>query len=427
MLQRLLWFVGAKYYEQMCEALATDPRTTWAWSEYLNTFDPLQVTEQEAQQILSAIPTGDHVEVFADGGLGTVWSPSVTEGVKRRSRRLLARTLRCWIGARPDRPEADVLEGPGEGGFSTWTNRPGTRRTAWETSFSSGWVKVFLDDIDSEVRQRIKCGAGTEILRLPEYGDVPAPPVIDGGGYSVAAPESISMGERSFVTDWRAAEHVALEHMKAIGFTVARLTGGSRDNGIDIIHPDAVAQVKMQGVSVSAPLIQQLRGTRAEVANHIFYSTSGYTAAAKVEAEQSGVALFLMDSGGGILPTGSHARNLLSEFTGIKEGPKAMVAGYVQEVEERVRQAFRNYTYKGWAKWAVANEPRPGVARRAIYYLIEAGDKINAAPELGDTSLRNILNYYRHTDLLAAVYCRELNLDYPGDGYRGPKTIHDFY
>lgn len=367
------------------------------------------------------------MEVFADGGLGTDWSPSITRGVKRHSRRLIARTLRRWIGSRADRSTPDIVDGPGEGGFSTWTNNPGTTKTAWETAFDAGWVKLFLDDIDSDVLRRIKRGAGTEILRLPEYGDLPSPPVIDGSGDSVKAQESSRTETRSLVTDWRAAEHAALEHMKAIGFTVARLTGGSRDKGIDITHPDAVAQVKMQGVSVTAPLIQQLRGTRPEVANHIFYSTSGYTSAAKAEAEHSGVALFIMDSIGRIVPMGSQARRLLSERSDSNERPEAVVAGYIQEVEERVRQAFRNYTYKGWAKWAVANEPRPGVARRAIYYLIEAGEKINAAPELGDDSLKFILNYYRHAELLAAVYCRELNLDYPGDRYRGPKTLNDFY
>lgn len=411
----------------MSATLATDPRTAWAWSEYLGTFDPLEVTEQEAQQILSAIPTGDHVEVFADGGIGTDKRLSITKDVKRHSRRLIARTLRRWIGVRADCSTPDILDGPGEGGFCTWTNTPGTARTDWETAFDGGWAKVFLDNIDSEILKRIKHGAGTEILRLPEYGDVPTPPIIYGNGNSVTALESPATEPRPFVTDWKAAEHYALEHMKAIGFTVARLTGGSRDKGIDITHPDAVAQVKMQGVSVSAPLIQQLRGTRPDVENHIFYSTSGYTAAAKTEAEYSGVVLFLMDSRGRVVPTGSHARELLTERGDRTESPEAVAAGYIQEVENRVGQAFRNYTYKGWVKWAVANEPRPGVARRAIYYLIEAADKINSAPRLGDDSLKFILNYYRHTELLAAVYCRELNLDYPGEGYRGPKTLNDFY
>lgn len=407
--------------------LAKDPRTAWAWSEYLCTMDPLEVSDEEAHQILAAIPTGDHVEVFADGGLGTNWSPAATKAVERQSRRLIARTLRCWIGVRAERSTAKVLTGPGEGGYSSRTNDPRTTRTAWETAFSAGWVKIFLDDISSEVFHRIKRGAGEAILRLPEYGDVLTPPVIDGNGGFETAQNLVGTEARSLVTDWREAEHSALEHMKALGFTVARLTGGSRDKGIDISHPDAVAQVKMQGVAVNAPQIQQLRGTRPEVANHVFYSTSGYTSAAKVEAERTGVALFLMDSLGRVVPVGSQAGNLLSEESDRTEGPEAVVAGYIQGVDIRVRQAFRNYTYKGWAKWAVANEPLPGVALRAMHYFIEAAERINRAPDLGDDSLRSVLNYYRHTELLAAVYCRELNLDYPGDGYRGPKTLNDFY
>jgi hypothetical protein len=52
------------------ELLTSDPRTMWAWAEYLEGRLSLPVSDEAARQVLAAIPPGDHVEIFGAVAIG---------------------------------------------------------------------------------------------------------------------------------------------------------------------------------------------------------------------------------------------------------------------------------------------------------------------------------------------------------------------
>lgn len=94
------------------------------------------------------------------------------------------------------------------------------------------------------------------------------------------------------VFSWEMAEELAAAHMREIGFLDARRTSGGADRGIDVIATGAAAQVKHTRVPVGGPDIQRVRGAAFGTSQVLFYSSSGYTAAALRAAELTEVALF---------------------------------------------------------------------------------------------------------------------------------------
>lgn len=92
------------------------------------------------------------------------------------------------------------------------------------------------------------------------------------------------------------AEELAAAHMRELGFGDARRTGAGTDRGIDVTAADAVAQVKHLSSPVGSPDIQRFRGAAHLIQNALFYSSSGYTRAAQLTADELGVALFRFDS-----------------------------------------------------------------------------------------------------------------------------------
>ncbi|MGX9901673.1 restriction endonuclease [Arthrobacter sp. SA17] len=151
-----------------------------------------------------------------------------------------------------------------------------------ESHFALPDDRHFYAFADQERYDRFDEGVGRSILRLPDNPLAPFPPEV---GTIRRLPSSESASHIRLVGDWRTAEDVALWHMSGpLGFFDSRLTGGVSDRGVDVEHPEAVAQVKMQANPVGSPLIRQLRGARPHLTNHVFYSTSGYTRAAITEA-----------------------------------------------------------------------------------------------------------------------------------------------
>ncbi|WAC50470.1 restriction endonuclease [Frigoribacterium sp. SL97] len=99
---------------------------------------------------------------------------------------------------------------------------------------------------------------------------------------------------------WQMAEELAQGHMQALGFTDARRAPNGPDGGVDVVAATAAAQVKHLSVPVGAPLVQQLRGAAHRLEHAIFYSKSGYTAAAVRFAREHRVALFAYDDAGDV-------------------------------------------------------------------------------------------------------------------------------
>lgn len=98
---------------------------------------------------------------------------------------------------------------------------------------------------------------------------------------------------------WQAAEHRAVDHMRSIGFGDATVTSRGADGGYDVRATGAVAQVKHWNKPVGRPELQGLFGiASAQHALALFYSSSGYTAAAREWASTTGMALFTTSPAG---------------------------------------------------------------------------------------------------------------------------------
>jgi len=108
------------------------------------------------------------------------------------------------------------------------------------------------------------------------------------------------------------AEDVAAEWKRYMGFIDATSTPVGPDCGLDVISTEAVAQVKMEGVPTSRPILQALHGVaQAEDKRGLFFSLNGYTKEAQVWGDSVGMPLFQFDLQGEPRPVNQFARRLL--------------------------------------------------------------------------------------------------------------------
>jgi hypothetical protein len=110
------------------------------------------------------------------------------------------------------------------------------------------------------------------------------------------------------------AEELAAAHMRSIGYLDARRTPSGTDAGVDVAAANAIAQVKYHAQAIGGPDIQRLRGAAFNHADALFYSSSGYTSAAVIAAELSGVALFRYSTSNEVTPVNARAIELESGF-----------------------------------------------------------------------------------------------------------------
>jgi TPR repeat protein len=112
----------------------------------------------------------------------------------------------------------------------------------------------------------------------------------------------------------REAEEVAAEWMRYLGFLDASVTPVGPDQGIDVDSSEAVAQVKMEGISTSRPTIQGIAGVAAlENKKAFFFSLGGFTSEAIDWSEKANVFLFQFDLQGEPRAINSHARKIIQE------------------------------------------------------------------------------------------------------------------
>lgn len=399
----------------MKELFLTDPRTMWAWADYLESQLDLPISDAMARQILEAIPDGDHVEVFGAAMISREWSPSdEEEDTVPDSAIFSARTFSTWII-----PSSAVNATVIPASDTHWSCGLGPSSAHWLSvsifSLSNGLdLYAFADESRID---RFSEGAGQSILRIPDNPLAPIPHFEE----SPRQVEAISPPSRRLLSDWHSAEDVAVGHMcTTLGLFDARLTGGVSDRGIDVEHPDAVAQVKMQATPVGSPQIRQLRGARPHLDGHIFYSTSGYTQSAIQEAAETNVALFTIAEDASVLPHGHRAEDLVMDGYRRRGGAEALVATYVNEVVGRITQAKRNYgnwkTGMGFVNHdALEALGRDEVVARAQLYLMGAIEAVEEAPMIGRVPNRTVVSHFRNADLRAAFCCSVLGLPYPGD------------
>ena len=113
-----------------------------------------------------------------------------------------------------------------------------------------------------------------------------------------------------FVGTWQAAESHAVEHLKGLGFLDAHLTQPGADGGLDALSSKAAAQVKHLSAPVGRPDLQKLVGAAQGRPVRVFYSSSGYSAAATTYANATGIALFYIVTGGVMASINQVARDL---------------------------------------------------------------------------------------------------------------------
>ncbi|BBH67719.1 hypothetical protein ACTI_44040 [Actinoplanes sp. OR16] len=414
-------------YADRPHPLADDPRSAWAYRRFVGGLQPGPVSADLGVRLLAALQPGDHVELIADAEFRGGWHASalLPKALRGTTEAIAVRTLRAWLLVIRRTGEIVVFPGPLATG------------EAIRTALNVGWpvsgfvaeltsakgrkvtVKVFLDALDATGFDVIENGAGKHIRRLPEAIEVPpAPDAASLRAYRAAVPAGLP-------TDWKAAEEIAAAHMRATGFPDARLTGAGRDGGIDVASSLAVAQVKMLAQPVGAPAVQQLRGARLNMTCYLFYSTSGYTSAAQAMADELGVCLFGIDRTGAVEPVNAAARTLLRAVVeSVGEAPSGPDAKeFADAVCVRIIAAD-----KATDKARSAHRQRfPSQFQVVAGYLMQAMENIQKAPATFDSAESAVI-YYHHTELLAAVYFRELGIPYPqGAGDAIPDTLDEFY
>ncbi|WJH25430.1 restriction endonuclease [Pseudarthrobacter defluvii] len=416
------------------QLLAKDPRTMWAWSVYAEYRFRLPVSSHQAQQILGAIPPGDHVEIFTAVVISAT-TPKPSPDAFPQGTRFAAKTFDSWVLPSQNAAEDVTVIPSADAELFTWTSFPTPVRVA-KTEFHMIDGRIISAYSDKKTSSWLHEGVGRSILRLPDNPLTPFPPGVGTGNMSAFPPDSDS--PKRLLSDWHSAEEVALWHMsERLAFFGSRLTGGVADKGVDVEHPQAVAQVKMQANPVGSPQIRQLRGARPHLANHIFYSTSGYTRAAIAEAAESSVALFLIDDDGTPCPYGAEAEQIILEGLRRHGGDEALVAAYIQSVSKRVMKAEANY---GWGQfgsvdaYAALRETHSknrNRLERAESHLKGAVNAVTHHPRIGSATHKSIVSHFRNADLRAAFFCQALGLAYPGDKPLGRNrktpTAADFY
>ncbi|GAB3849122.1 restriction endonuclease [Dactylosporangium cerinum] len=415
--------MGAARRETITGILHGDARTAWAYRQYIAQREPGVIGHDLGRKILAAVEPGDHVELFADAAVSKHDNLHHHHHAIQLTRTgtsefIVVRTMRSLMLCDRKLGSVEVLTDCTVGGASAFTSRA----TAWP---NVGWAtyvetsdgrtiafKIFLDKARGIEHEAIDKGVGRRIMRLPETPDVPPIPDLD------SLPEATPADRTAFLpTDWRSTEDITRAHMRSLGFVDAELTGGSRDGGIDVVAQDGVAQVKMQALPIGAPPVQQLRGTRPHIRYHLFYSTSGYTAAALRAANEIGVILFKIERDGDVSAANNQAAALARDGVPAGEAQEAAMrtSSALQVVEEYaggVRQRILDAVAATDLEKAGKRERYKGHHRRALRYLDQALTNLDSDQSFN--SARSAAVFYRHTELLAHVWFQEMGVPYPG-------------
>jgi hypothetical protein len=159
------------------ELLSLDPRTMWAWAEYLEGRLSLPVSDDAARQILAAIPPGDHVEIFGAVALGAGLLGG--EDTLPPGARFAARTFDRWILPSSEE-EAEIFPASRTRHYATATPVYVARWMA-QSNFALADGRHLGAYSDRTQVDRFDEGAGQSILRLPDNPLAPAPPGLGAG------------------------------------------------------------------------------------------------------------------------------------------------------------------------------------------------------------------------------------------------------
>jgi hypothetical protein len=398
------------------EELKADPRTAWAFHVYQSIPHNPPITMDESARILEGLHPDEHAELILRGRelqslLSDERHGNEPTGVAIRT---LTRTLLVSPGT------GELIDRPHKFGMVVG-NRGGERAPAeqWSRShdFGAGGIQLFTPT--DQILHCFKHGAGLYILRVPSQPGVPDMPEVSSAETTLSSQERYSTP--AAVNGWESVEEIAEAHMRELGFAGVVRTSAGRDGGLDVVGHGIAAQVKMMALPVGRPVLQQLVGAAGAERTAVCYSTSGFTSEATLYAQEHGVALFGIDSGGRL-----SAQNLPAEVLERVSGstPEALqwrvAYGYQAEVEERAAPFLR---------------PEPGKVtkdsteayQRGLSYYFGAKRAFEHPPRF--TSARHVIVHYHHAEQLTAIWVRCSGGQYPTPPrpVERPASTLDFY
>lgn len=113
----------------------------------------------------------------------------------------------------------------------------------------------------------------------------------------------------------RAAEEYAADVMRSLAFIRVEVTPLGADGGIDVTSEEAIAQVKMEGVPTSRPVLQAIYGLATHQNKQaLMFSLGGYTEQAAAWADEVGIGLFEFEFDGSVRPRSPVAQALLNGY-----------------------------------------------------------------------------------------------------------------
>ena len=127
--------------------------------------------------------------------------------------------------------------------------------------------------------------------------------------------------------------------MRLLGFEDVRVTQLGADGGIDGLAKGAVAQVKFWSSPVGISEVQRLNGTALGGSKALFYSYSGFTAAALSFADRAGLPLFEFDTTWKLNALNFAARELVNARVTVLMKLQANVRASVAESSRLLKQA----------------------------------------------------------------------------------------
>ncbi|MFI6935718.1 restriction endonuclease [Streptomyces sp. NPDC050287] len=149
------------------------------------------------------------------------------------------------------------------------------------------------------------------------------------------------------IRTWQDAEFAAVDHMRSLGFTDARVTGAGADGGVDVIARDAIAQVKHYSQPIGVGPVRELRGVADSHHHLLFYASGGYTARALQFADDRKVALFSIQEPGHITPLNAAAADLSARrqaVSGRAQAPNSRATQRAAELETQRQTVLRLIT-----------------------------------------------------------------------------------
>lgn len=187
-------------HESADQIFAADPRTMWAWAQYLEHGPVLEVSSKDARQVLAAIPAGDHVEIFASVATTREYFIRRGNNAVPPQAKFAAKTFDDWILPGAGR-HAEVVPGS----MTTWSSSKSgsiVDRVA-ENDYRMIDGQTLIAYTDSSVYKRFSDGVGGVILRLPDNPLAPTPPALGTASNRAAAD---CAPPRRLLGDWRTAE-----------------------------------------------------------------------------------------------------------------------------------------------------------------------------------------------------------------------------